>query len=310
MTFLNRYTTESTDRTQPGRVLNIPKIVGHALSAVVLATTLVAYWPLTSVPTGTRGVVTVGGEITSLKSEGFVLVWPWQKLNNFNIRAEAAQVNAAEGATSDTQPVHVTLTVRYSINPDKVAAVFEQFSKTGDLDTYVDTATREAFKSVTAKYTAPELISQRAKVSSEIVSAIRSKIAVYHANVISVDVTSFVFSPDYMANINKKVNQDQALQTAEKEALTVAAQQKSLVAKAEGEATAKKLAADAEAYSNLKIATAQADALKIQNAALAQNKDVLELRRIEVEKVKAERWDGALPQHIYAGTPIPFFTPK
>ncbi len=65
--------------------------------------------------------------------------------------------------------------------------------------------------------------------------------------------------------------------------------------------------ADGEAYANLKVATAQADALKIQNSALAQNKDVLELRRIEVEHLKAERWDGKLPEHIYAGAPIPFF---
>jgi len=51
---------------------------------------------------------------------------------------------------------------------------------------------------------------------------------------------------------------------------------------------------------------AQAEALRVQNAALAQNKDVLELRRIEVDKVKAEKWNGALPQAIYAGAPIPF----
>jgi prohibitin 2 len=47
--------------------------------------------------------------------------------------------------------------------------------------------------------------------------------------------------------------------------------------------------------------------LKIQNAALAQNKEVLELRRIEVERTKAERWDGKLPENIYASAPIPFF---
>jgi hypothetical protein len=35
-------------------------------------------------------------------------------------------------------------------------------------------------------------------------------------------------------------------------------------------------------------------------------KDVLELRRIEVEKIMAEKWDGALPTAIYAGAPIPF----
>jgi len=61
---------------------------------------------------------------------------------------------------------------------------------------------------------------------------------------------------------------------------------------------------------NLQVATAQADALKVQNAALAQNKDVLELRRIEVEQTKAERWNGQLPSAIYAGAPIPFLNVK
>lgn len=75
---------------------------------------------------------------------------------------------------------------------------------------------------------------------------------------------------------------------------------------AEAEASALRAKADGEAYANLKVATAQADALKIQNSALSQNKDVLELRRIEVEHLKAERWDGKLPEHIYAGAPIPF----
>jgi prohibitin 2 len=62
------------------------------------------------------------------------------------------------------------------------------------------------------------------------------------------------------------------------------------------------------AYANLTVAKAQAEALRVQNAALAQNKDVLELRRIEVEKVKAEKWNGALPTSVYAGAPIPFMS--
>jgi prohibitin 2 len=59
-------------------------------------------------------------------------------------------------------------------------------------------------------------------------------------------------------------------------------------------------------YANLKIATAQAEALRVQNSALAQSKEVLELRRIEVEQTKANRWNGQLPQNVYAAAPIPF----
>lgn len=35
-------------------------------------------WPLRTVPTGSRGVVTVGGSIKSIQSEGFMILAPWE----------------------------------------------------------------------------------------------------------------------------------------------------------------------------------------------------------------------------------------
>jgi uncharacterized membrane protein YqiK len=102
------------------------------------------------------------------------------------------------------------------------------------------------------------------------------------------------------------VTQEQKRLVAENTLLTVQAEQKQKVAVAEADASALRAKSDGEAYAQLKVATAQAESLKIQNAALAQNRDVLELRRIEVEMVKANKWNGALPQAIYAGAPIPF----
>ena len=286
-----------------------PAALRDVLIVVALVMLAVWIWPLRSVPTGHRGVVTVGGAIRGIENEGFLLVWPWQRLDNFNIRAEEATVENAEGNTSDTQPVKVSLTVRYSIQTDRVSEVFEKYSHDGNLQSYVQTATQEVFKAVTAKYNAPDLIAQRSLVSNDIVTGLRAKLAIYGAQVINVDMRNFAFSTDYMAAINQKVTQEQLRLAAENKVLTVQAEQKQKVAVAEAEATALKAKADGEAYANLKVATAQAEALRIQNAALAQNKDVLELRRIEVEHVKAERWNGALPTAVYAGAPIPFFTP-
>jgi len=282
----------------------IVRDVGIALAVLFAA---IWAWPLRTVPTGHRGVVTVGGAIRGIENEGFLLVWPWQRLEIFNIRAEEATIENAEGSTSDTQPVKVSLTVRYSIATDRVAEVYEKYSHDGNLSSYVQTVTQEVFKAVTAKYTAPDLIAKRSLVSSDINDALRKKLLLYGAQVINIDMRNFSFSPEYMAAINSKVTQEQLRLAAENTLLTVQAEQKQKVAIAEAEASALKAKADGEAYANLKVATAQAEALKIQNAALAQNHDVLELRRIEVERVKAERWNGALPTAIYAGAPIPFF---
>lgn len=283
-----------------GRLLRLAAI------AVAAAFALLLVWPFYTVPTGTRGVVTTFGRITGIENEGLVVLPPWQKLSVFSIRAEQADIEDAEGSTSDTQPVKVSLTVRYSIATDKVAEVYEKYSHNGDLSSYVQTATQEIFKAVTARYSAPDLIAERAKVSADINEALRAKLAIYGAQVISIDMRSFAFSPSYMAAINEKVTQEQLRLVAENKLLTVEAEQKQKVAIAEAEASAVRAKADGDAYANLKLATAQADALKVQNAALTQNRDVLELRRIEVEQTKAEKWNGVLPAAIYAGAPIPF----
>ena len=278
----------------------------YAVIAVVALLLLKTLWPFYSVPTGSRGVVTQFGRIVGIENEGLAVLPPWQKLANFSIRAEQANIDNAGGSTSDTQPVSVSLTVRYSIMTDKVAEVYEKYSHNGDLSSYVQTATQEVFKAVTARYSAPDLISQRAKVSADINAALQTKLSLYGAQVINIDMRNFEFSESYMHAINDKVTQEQLRLAAENRLKTVEAEQKQKVAVAEAEASAVRARADGDAYANLKVATAQAEALKIQNSALSQNKDVLELRRIEVEKVKAERWNGQLPQNVYAGAPIPF----
>src|SRR5512142_2498680 len=292
-----------------GNSWNVIKLVRNVLVLLVIVVLFLAFQPFRTVPTGSRGVLTQFGAIKGIEPEGLVVVPPWQRLALFSIRAEQAQIDNADGSTSDTQPVKVSLTVRYSISPDRVSEVYEKYSHNGDLSSYVQTATQEVFKAVTARYSAPDLISERAKVSSDINAALQSKLALYGAQVINIDMRNFEFSESYMHAINDKVTQEQLRLAAENRLKTVEAEQKQKVAVAEAEASAVRARADGDAYANLKVATAQAEALKIQNSALSQNKDVLELRRIEVEKVKAERWNGQLPQNVYAGAPIPYFTP-
>ena len=291
---------------------NIPKSISPAKTAIAAVAGVVALvvattvWPFHTVPTGTRGVITQFGQIKSIEAEGLVIMPPWQKLDIFNVRAETADIENAQGSTSDTQPVAVSMTVRYSIQPDKVAEVFEKYSRNGDLTSYVSTATMETFKAVTAKYTASDLIAKRALVSADVNTALASKLSLYGAQVVNIDIRNFAFSESYMAAINEKVTQEQLRQAAENKVKTIEAEQRAKIVTAEAEAASLKAKADGEAYANLTVAKAQAESLKVQNAALAQNKDVLELRRIEVDMEKAKKWNGALPVNMYGSAPVPF----
>lgn len=272
----------------------------------IAAVLIVAWlWPFASVPTGSRGVVTQFGRIVRIQPEGLAILPPWQALTLFSIRAEKADIDRADGSTADTQPVETSLTVRYSIIPDKVSEVFEKYSHNGNLDNYVNTATHEVFKAVTAQYTAPDLIGKRPQVSQDIYSALSAKLAKYGAQVINIDMRNFSFSQQYMAAINDKVTQEQLRLAAENKLKTVEAEQKQKVAIAEAEASAVKATADGEAYATKTRAQADADAIRVKQAALAQGQQVLELNRIQVLQTQAERWDGKLPTNLYASAPIP-----
>lgn len=300
---------------------NVAKAVKHGIIALVVLLTLVIFNPLRIVPVGTRGVLVQMGAIKGIVPEGPHLLWPWERIDIFSIRAETATIDHASGSTSDQQKVDTDLTVRYSVLPDQVAFVYEQYSHSGDLSTFVETATQEVFKAVTARYTAPDLIAKRSDVSVAIKEALSSKLQQYGARVINIDMRNFDWSKEYAEAINNKVTQEQKKLAAENKALTTQAEQKEQVfiaeatakavqAKADGDAYSVKVTADAAAYSTLADAKAQAESLRIQNEALRQNKDVLELRRIQVEQTKADNWDGTLPTAIYASAPIPFLNIK
>ena len=295
--FQRRYTT-------PFAIIRDVMFVAFAL------TMLTWLWPFHSVPTGYRGVVTQFGKIIGVENEGLVVLPPWQKLAIFNIRSEEAHIKNAEGATSDTQAVAVSMTVRYSIAVDKVAEVYEKYSHDGNMDSYVQTATAEIFKAVTAKYTAPDLIAKRPNVSGDIGTALRQKVATYGVQIINIDMTNFAFAKSYTDAINEKVTQEQKKLAADNKLKTVESEQKQKVAIAEAEATAMKAEADGKAYYNVTMAKATAESLRIQANAIASNPQVLELERIKVEMEKASKWNGALPTSIYSGAPIPFLQVK
>lgn len=286
------------------------KLIKYGIITFVLLIAGCVANPFYSVPTGSRGVVTQFGKIVNIEQEGLVILPPWRTLNNFSVRAEQADIKRASGATKDQQIVAVSLTVRYSIVPDKVAEVYEKYSHDGNLASYIQTATAEVFKAVTARYTAPDLISQRQKVSGDIYETLKNKIGIYGAQIINIDMTDFAFSESYMEAVNEKVTQEQKKLAADNKLLTVRSEQQQVVAIAEAEAKAARAKADGEAYVKVTNAEATAKSLKLQGDALVQNPSVIQLKQIEVELKKAEQWDGQLPQAIYAGAPVPFMTIK
>ena len=253
--------------------------------AAIVGVGLLGFSSFTVVPEGHRGVHTRFSEATDVRPQGLNVKLPFfDDIKAISIMADSVEIKNAEGATKDTQPVHTNLVVRYHINEKEVLRVYKDYSTSGDLDNFVGTASQEAFKAVTAKYDAVELISKRNQVSQDVTGAIQAKITRFGAEIISVDMTQFSFSADYMKAINAKVTEEQQKLAEQNklERIKVEQQQKVVTAQAEAEAT-------------IATAKAKAEAVRLEAQALRDNMSILELRRIEVAKVQAERWDGKLP---------------
>jgi prohibitin 2 len=266
-----------------------PGAILRWLGLGLLLMLLFAFSPFTQVPAGSRGIVTAYGDVRSVRSEGLQWHWPWEKIQLISLRADSADVKKSEGGTKDSQPVYTDLTVRYEIKPESVQEVYVRFARDGNMDRYVETATQEAFKAVTARYSADELITKRAQVSLEINAEIDKRVDRFGVNIISVDMTQFSFSQSYMQAVNEKVTEEQKKLAAENALKRIQIEQQQQVVSAKAQAEATKERTDAEAYALVKLAEGRAD-----------------LRRIEVEKVKAEKWNGALPTHVYGSAPMPW----
>jgi prohibitin 2 len=277
------------ETTNHETTIHLKSIAIDAIIALVAAILLLGSWSV--VPEGSRGVRTRFSEAVSQTNQGLQFKIPLiESIHPVSVMADAVAAKDAEGSTSDTQPVHTTFVVRFHIRENAVLNVYKEYSRTGDIDNFVTTTSYEAFKAVTAKYKADELISKRAEVSQGVLSVIQSRVEKYGALVLNVDMTNFSFAPDYMKAISSKVTEEQQklAELNKLERLKVENQQEVVKANATAEAT-------------VATAKAQAEAIRVQSKALAESPQFLELRRLDVEMAKAGRWNGILPTHVLGG---------
>ena len=174
---------------------------------------------------------------------------------------------------------------------------FQKIGLIGQIEsTVIEPAIEESVKSVTARYTAEELITKREMVKNQtqleiqqfIDTTLNNKGIQNGIHVANVAITDFNFSAEFNRAIELKVK-------AEQEALQAKNEKIRRVTQAEAGAAEKQLAADASAYAITVASKARVDAIRREAKSLKSNPELIQLRI-------AEKWDGKLPQ--YNGTSI------
>jgi len=271
--------------------IKVPKF-NFLYPLVIVGVVLFLTSSFVTVQSGHVGVVrTLGAVQPNALSEGFHFKKPYlDKVEQMDIRLTKTVVKS-EAASKDLQTVKTQVTVQYSL----VGAVAPKtYQKIGVRQvvaaTLIEPAIQESVKSVTAQFTAEQLVTKRAEVKLLIQEAINNfinitlkrKEVVNSLRIANVAITDFEFSSEFNKAIELKVR-------AEQEALQAENEKTRRVTQAEAAAAEIKLAAEAEAFQIEAASKARAAAIAREAKALRGNPDLIQLRI-------AEKWNGVLPK--------------
>ncbi len=256
----------------------ISKVLIGGIVIAILAVILIAS-SCVIVPAGNSGVVMTLGKVSEQTlTEGFHFKIPFvQTVEMISNKIQKKEVDAA-AVSKDLQTVSSTIAVNYKVAADKSDDIYQTIGR--DYESIVLLpAIQESMKSVSANYTAEELITMRSQVGEEIKETLAEKVKDYGILIEKFNIVNFDFSAEFNDAIEAK-------QVAEQNLLKTKTEQEQALVIAEAEAQKKIIAATAEAEAIAKKAEAQAAANKL----LAES-----LSEVLVEYEKIQKWDGELP---------------
>ena len=187
-------------------------------------------------------------------------------------------VNSKDGSEFSVSPI-----MNYSVQRDKVPAIFSKYRRPlEDIEEgFLKTAVYDAFRLATNKYTADELISNRAVFEIEVRRLLDGQL-LKEGFIINQFTSNLIYPETFKKSIEAKNNAVQAALRAENEVKTAEAQAKIKVATAEGNAQAMLTSAKAEAESN------------------RMKQQTLTPLLLQLEYIN--KWDGKLP--VYGTAPM------
>jgi regulator of protease activity HflC (stomatin/prohibitin superfamily) len=182
-------------------------------------------------------------------------------------------VNSKDGSEFTVSPI-----MNYSVQRDKVPQIFAKYRRPlEDIEEgFLKTAVYDAFRLATNKYTADELISNRAVFEVEVRRLLDGQL-LKEGFIINQFTSNLIYPKSFKDAINAKNGAVQKSLMAENQVKTAEAQAKIKIATAEGNAKAMITIAEAEAAANrLKQST---------------------LTPLLIQQAFINKWDGALSQY-------------
>lgn len=269
--------------------MNQKKIKGIIIAAVAVLVVLIAgLSAVTIVPAGNSGVIVTLGKVDDRALDsGMHFKIPFvQSVVMMNNKIQKCEVDS-NSVSKDLQTVSSAVAVNFHITSDSAAEIYRTIGVQYQ-DTVLQPAIQEAVKSVSAQYTAEELITKRTAVGDEIASALTEKVSDYGIIIDKFNIVNFEFSEEFNVAIEQK-------QVAEQNYLRAQTEKEQQIMEAEADAKKQVIAAEAEAEAKLKKAEAEAEANEKINASL--NGNILTYQQIQ-------KWNGEYPSVVSSDSSI------
>lgn len=256
------------------------------------------------VPTGYVGVIydISGGVTGEVVGQGWHIVSPTKRVSTYSIGIEQSYLTAGKNGdspdddsfnipTSDGKTVRVDLEFSYRFDEERVTEIFTTFKgKSGEevKNTFIKPKIIAWTQEVSATYPVTDIFGdKRTQINAELDVYLREKFAPYGIIIDTVNFTNISVDEETAAAIQKKVNAQQELELAQIEAETAKIQANKDKEVEEINAERKLISAQASADARIIEAEAESEANKKIAASLTP-----EL----IEKIRWERWDGAMPK--------------
>jgi len=248
-------------------------IIGGVASFILIFAILTVFSSFTVVDAGHTGVkVTLGKVSDDVLSEGLHFKTPFiTNIVQIDNRVMKTEVDS-NAASKDLQSISSKVSVNYRVNTSASASIYKNVGQDFN-NVIVNPAIQECMKSVTAKYNADQLITNRTIVSSEMEKEISQKINPYGLNIEVFNIINFEFSEEFSKAIEAK-------QTAQQQAL-----------KAEQDLSRIKV----EAAQLVEKAKAESEAYQLKNQQLTDKVIMMQY---------VEKWDGKLPVVTSGGSSL------
>jgi len=276
-------------------------LIGLFVAVVVL----VAFRPFTTVKSTERGVVYKFGAVNSKLWEGLHFIIPFvESVKKIPITPQEMDLElpvAENGAiTKDNQTIGANISIFYRFNDAEILDLAKNYG-VDIVKQKVQKDTLEAFKQAIGQNTIFDVAQNQEKIRSQVKKMTNEKIGEYPVVIDDIKISNYDWSEEFDNQIasTMKIAQEAKQQEQQLKKVEIEAQQ--AVKKAEANKEAERLNAEAMEL--------KGKGVRAYNDAITSNQRnmelEIELKKLEIEKIKAEKWNGQyVPINNYGPIPV------